>query len=260
MKIAALQLSNLPLNETALNIYFKTAVHKKIKILLLGEYLLCDFFKQIEQIPKENLIEEARGILEFLLSYSRQYAITLITPILETSGKKLYKSIAIITKGKAIFYRAQRLMPYTHWNEAEFFDNPIPKHPKTPPTFSIGGIKFSILFGYELHFDEFWLKFKQENVDCVLIPSASTFESSLRWREILKMRAFLNSCYILRANRIGAYEDRATNCLWNFYGDSLLMNPNGEVSDCLGDREELLVGDIDKKYLKAIQEMWKFRV
>ena len=53
--------------------------------------------------------------------------------------------------------------------------------------------------------------------------------------------------------------DEVTNTLWNFYGDSLLVNPNGEVEDCLGDREELLIANLDKKYLKEIKECWKFR-
>ena len=93
----------------------------------------------------------------------------------------------------------------------------------------------------------------------MLLASASTFDSSLRWRNSIKMRAFLNRSYILRANRIGKYQDEVTKYLWNFYGDSLLVNPNGEVEDCLGDREELLIANLDKKYLKEIKECWKFR-
>ena len=73
------------------------------------------------------------------------------------------------------------------------------------------------------------------------------------------MLSFLNSIYILRANRIGQYQDTITQTLWNFYGDSLLANPNGEIDDCLGDREELLIATLDKKYLKEIKECWKFR-
>ena len=72
------------------------------------------------------------------------------------------------------------------------------------------------------------------------------------------MRAFLNSCYILRANRIGQFEDTITKTLWNFYGDSLFTSPNGEIIDCLGDKEELLIAEMDKKYLKEIRDCWKF--
>ncbi|MDE5602973.1 MAG: carbon-nitrogen hydrolase family protein [Helicobacter sp.] len=258
MKVAALQLSTLK-GESEIRIYLQTALEQKVKVILFGEYLLSPFFKKFENTKKSLLIDSIQSSNGQLIKISNSYALTIVTPMFEVVGNKIYKSIAIINKGKTLFYRAQKLMPYEHWNEVKFFANTIPKNIKIPPVFSMGGLKFSILFGYELHFDEFWLQFKAHQIDCVLLPSASTFDSSLRWRSIIKMRAFLNNCYILRANRIGQYQDEITQTLWNFYGDSLLVNPNGEVMDCLGDREELLIVSLDKKYLKQIKECWQFR-
>ncbi|OCR20771.1 hypothetical protein BA917_03845 [Helicobacter pullorum] len=258
MKIATLQLSS-PKMQREIKTYLDIALEQKVKIVLFGEYFFNQFFKVIERDKKNQLILKLKKESENLMQISNEYPMIFVAPLLETVAGKIYKSMAIINKGKALQYRAQRLMPYEHWNEAKFFANTLSKNIKTPPIFSVGGFKFSVLFGYELHFDEFWLKFKQNNVDCILLASASTFDSSLRWRNIIKMRAFLNSSYILRANRIGQYQDEVTNTLWNFYGDSLLVNPNGEVEDCLGDREELLIANLDKKYLKEIKECWKFR-
>ena len=258
MKIAALQLS-LEKSQKEIKNYLEVANLQKVKLILFGEYFFGSFFKTLEQSKKGQLISKIESQNKNLIALSNEYPMIFVAPILEIVGTKIYKSIAIINKGKVLKYRAQRLMPYEHWNEAKFFANTLPKLIKTPPIFIVGGFKFSVLFGYELHFDEFWLKFKQNNVDCVLLASASTFDSSLRWRNIIKMRAFLNSSYILRANRIGQYQDTITQTLWNFYGDSLLANPNGEIDDCLGDREELLIATLDKKYLKEIKECWKFR-
>ena len=257
MKIAALQLSTLK-TQKELESYLQACIAQKVKVVLLGEYLLSPFFKRIESLQKNQIQAQAKMQQEELLRLSCGYNLIIVAPIIESAGKKIYKSIMILNKGKAIFYRAQKLMPYEHWNEAQYFDNAQSKIIKIPPIFSVGGFKFSTLFGYELHFDEFWVKLKNSGVDCVLLPSASTFDSSLRWRSLIKMRAFLNGCYILRANRIGEYEDTIANCTWNFYGDSLLVNPNGEISDCLGDREELLIGEINKKELQDIRNCWKF--
>lgn len=258
MKIAALQLSSEK-SQKEIESYLQIAHSQKVRLILFGEYFLGAFFKDLEQSKKSQLASKIDAQNENLIALSHKYPMIFVSPILEAVGGKIYKSMAIINKGKALKYRAQRLMPYEHWNEAKFFANTLPKNIKTPPIFNAGGFKFSVLFGYELHFDEFWLKFKQNNVDCVLLASASTFDSSLRWRNIIKMRAFLNSGYILRANRIGQYQDMMTQTLWNFYGDSLLANPNGEIDDCLGDREELLIATLDKKYLKEIKECWRFR-
>ena len=260
MKISALQLSNAR-TQSGIESYIKAAIDAKSKVVLFGEYLLNPFFKDLEiaKGKRTRVLEEIKNETNKILELSSKYNIVIVTPIFEVIKDKIYKTILILNKGKALSYRAQRLMPYEHWNEAEFFANSMPKRPKIPQIFNVGGFKFSVLFGYELHFDDFWLKLKMENVDCVFLPTASTFDSSLRWRSIIKMRAFLNSCYILRANRIGQYQDSPTQTLWNFYGDSLFASPNGEIIDCLGDREELLVVEVDKKYLKEVKECWRFR-
>ncbi len=259
MKISALQLSGIK-NQGEIESYLKEALRAKVKLVLFGEYLLNPFFKDLESVKsKTQRFGKIERDNENLARLSAQYNLIMVAPIFEIVKGRVYKTITILNKGKALNYRAQKLMPYEHWNEVKFFSNAIPKLPKIPPIFNVGGFKFAVLFGYELHFDEFWLKLKNENVDCVLLPTASTFDSSLRWRSIIKMRAFLNSCYILRANRIGRYEDIPTKTSWNFYGDSLFASPSGEILDCLGDREELLIVEMNKKYLKDIKECWRFR-
>ena len=60
-------------------------------------------------------------------------------------------------------------------------------------------------------------------------------------RAIQDTQAFLNNCDVLRANRVGEFQN------WKFYGDSFLFNPHGEMVDYLNDKEELLVVNIDKK-------------
>lgn len=260
MKIAALQLANAHA-QNEIESYMKAAVEAKVKVILFGEYVLGAFFKDLEKRCGEKLriLEAIKTETEAILALSAKYNLIMVAPIFEILTDKIYKTILILNKGKALHYRSQRLMPYAHWNEVGFFANTMLKNLKTPPIFNVGGFKFAPVFGYELHFDDFWLKLKKEDVDCVLLPTASTFDSSLRWRNIIKMRAFLNSCYILRANRIGQYQDIPTKMIWNFYGDSLFASPNGEIIDSLGDREGLLIADMDKKYLKEMKDCWQFR-
>lgn len=260
MKIAALQLANT-CAKSEVESYMKAALEAKVKVILFGEYVLSPFFKDLEKHhPKKmRILEAIKTETEAILALSAKYNLIMVAPIFEILANKIYKTILILNKGKALHYRAQRLMPYAHWNEVGFFANTMLKNLKTPPIFNAGGFKFAPVFGYELHFDDFWMKLKQENVDCVLLPTASTFDSSVRWRNIIKMRAFLNSCYILRANRIGQYQDIRTKLTWNFYGDSLFASPNGEIIDCLGDREGLLIVNGDKRHLKEIKDCWQFR-
>jgi predicted amidohydrolase len=64
--------------------------------------------------------------------------------------------------------------------------------------------------------------------------------------------AFLNNCYVLRANRVGKWEE------WKFYGESFLSGPDGNIIDKLEDKEELLIVNIDKNMLKLNKKEWGF--
>jgi len=109
--------------------------------------------------------------------------------------------IAKISGRSVTYYPQQFLINYPHWNEEAFFANAI-EPVKSPLIFSIDGFKFAVMGGFEIHFDPIWDAISSKNIDAVLMPSASTFDSHNRWRELIKMRAFTHNCYILRANRV----------------------------------------------------------
>ena len=51
MKIAALQLSTLPMSEAKLDYYFRICQQKEVEVVLLSEYALNSFFKELETMP-----------------------------------------------------------------------------------------------------------------------------------------------------------------------------------------------------------------
>ena len=154
------------------------------------------------------------------------------------------------------YYDQQILIPYLHWNEEGFFSNPV-EPLKDPFIFKMDGFKVAVMGGYELHFDPFWQAIDRHKVDLVLLPTASTFGSHNRWRELIKSRAFIHGVYILRANRLGEYSDGESQ--WRFYGDSMLVNPDGVVEMMLEDRESMLVEPVTKEAVKEHRKGWLFQ-
>ena len=69
-------------------------------------------------------------------------------------------------------------------------------------------------------------------------------------------RAFTRNCYVSRANRIGSYQDK--DFVWEFYGDSLLASPDGEVLSHLGNKEELMIVDMYHSDVVKSRRMWGF--
>ncbi|WP_334092115.1 carbon-nitrogen hydrolase family protein [Helicobacter typhlonius] len=254
MNIAMLQLFSLAVNDTRLGKYLQNCKKQKVQIVAFSEYVFQPFFRDSD--PKIFHSNYAK-ILKSLHKLSIKYKLTLIVPLIVSEDNKLYKSIAFIEGEKAHFYYQQRLIGYPHWNEKAFFDNALPKSPKTPFVFEKDGLKFAIIAGFEIHFDEIWLKLKQTRVDVVIMPCSNTFETKERWRILCQARAFSNSMAILRINSIDelSYDEAQ----WKFYGDSLFVGANGEIEDSLEEHEGVMIIELNMEHIREIQQAWGFR-
>ena len=255
MKVAILQLNAQGMSSTKLYNYIRIANNKGIKVLLLGEYVLNPFFKELEEMSPSMIKEQAKHQIKVLKELSNTYNITIIAPLIIVKKKKIYKTIAKFAPSSSSYYEQQILINYPHWNEEKYFSNEK-KDLQAPLVFKIDGFKFAVMSGFELHFDKMFLSLASKKIDAILVPSVSTFESSQRWKNLVTTRAFTNNCYILRANRIGEYKDKEH--LWQFYGDSILASPNGEVLSHLGNREELMIVDMNHTDVLQARKTWGF--
>ncbi len=253
--VSALQLPTLGMNATRLEYYLKQAQSRGVDVMLLGEYVLNHFFKEFATMARNMVKEQSRKHIELLKNLSKKYDIVFIAPIVITKKDGYHKTIVKITPKNTSYYEQQILIPYEHWNEKKFFANTIEKL-KSPMCFNIKGFKVMVMAGFEMHFDTFWQFVAKKKIDLVLIPTASTFGSHNRWREIIKTKAFLHGCYILRANRLGEYSDDEVK--WKFYGDTMLVSPEGEVEMMLEDKESMLIEIIDKAEVIEHRKVWGF--
>jgi predicted amidohydrolase len=256
LTIAALQLPTLGMQATKLDFYLRNAHSRGAKLVLFGEYVLNHFFKELPNMPIQMVKEQSLKHIELLKKYALEYEMIFIAPILIIENNQYIKTIVKISSKSIAYYEQQILIPYKHWDEKSFFSNSIEKL-KTPMTFNIDGFNIMIMGGFELHFDPFWEEVGDKKIDLVLLPTASTFESHNRWREIIKTKAFLHGCYILRANRLGEYRDEKVK--WKFYGDSMLVDPHGEIYMMLEDKESMLIETINKETIKEHRKSWGFQ-
>ena len=253
--VAALQLPTLGMNATRLEFYLKKAHERGADVMLLGEYVLNHFFKEFATMAPAMVKAQTKKHLELLKSLSSKYDIVFIAPIIIRKKDGHYKTIVKITPKNTRYYEQQILLPYAHWDEKKFFANKVTAL-KEPMIFTLKGFKLMVMAGFELHFEHFWECVSRKKVDLVLLPTASTFGSHNRWREIIKTKAFLHGCFVLRANRLGEYSDDEVK--WKFYGDTMLVSPQGEVEMMLEDKESMLVEVIDKVDVLEHRKTWGF--
>jgi nitrilase len=248
MKVAVIQTATLPYEKAKINYFLSILRSKKVKLVVIGEYVLNLFFKDLENTPISFIKQQSNHQLELLKKLANRYSITIIAPIIIVEKDKIYKVFCKFSPKSVRFYYQQILMPYEHWNEKKFFATKESK----PIIFNIDNIKVGVLPGFEAHFDEFWKYFRDKNVELVVLPSVSTFNSQNRWETMLKTFAFLNNMYVLRANRVGKWNE------WKFYGESFLISPNGDIIEKLSNQEELLIADIEKSVVKNSKREWEF--
>jgi predicted amidohydrolase len=256
MIAAVLQLNAQGMSSTKLYNYIRIAHKKNVKLILLGEYVLNPFFKELEKMSLSMIKEQALHQIKVLKELAATYQLTIVAPLIIVKKEKVYKTVAKFSPASTSYYQQQILINYAHWNEEKFFSNAV-KPIEAPLTFKIDGFKFAIINGFEIHFDDFFEKLKHKNIDCVLLPSVATFDSYERWKAIATTRAFTHNCYLLRANRIGEYQDKEFT--WQFYGDSFLISPNAEILNHLGNKEELMIVEMSHTEVVRARRIWGFK-
>jgi len=248
MKVAVIQTATLPYEKAKINYFLSILRSKKVKLVVIGEYVLNLFFKDLEKTPINFIAKQSKHQLELFRRLANRYNMTIIAPIVIVEKDKIYKTFYKFAPKSTKVYYQQILMPYSHWNEKKFFSVKKSK----PLIFKIENIKVAVLPGFEAHFDEYWKYLRDKNVELVVVPSIGAFNSNKRWENMLTTFAFLNNCYVLRANRVGKWED------WKFYGESFLSAPDGNIIEKLSNQEELLVAQIDKNAVKYNKREWAF--
>ncbi len=253
--VSVLQLPTLPMNEAKLDYYARICDKKDIRLVLLGEYVLNSFFKELEVMPKSMIQEQSNHKIKMLQNICKKYNLTIVAPIIRVVDGEIVKSILKASSKSMRYYPQYFYINFKHWNEEKFFKQS--KEEYNLPTFVHEGVKYGIMTGFELHFDYVFRQVDEKKIDALLLPSVCTFDSKKRWDELIKMRAFTHNIYILRANRIGNYKHEDGD--WRFYGHSLLVNPHGELEESLADEEAMLFVDVDKKMVSEARSLWGWR-
>jgi len=163
VRVAVLQLSSQGMSNTKLYNYIRIAHKQGVKLLLLGEYIVNPFFKELEELSISMIKEQAQYQIKVLKELSSTYDITIVVPIVIVKKNKPYKTVAKFAPSSSAYYYQQLLINYSHWNEEKYFANDIQKL-VSPLIFKINSIKFAILTGFELHFDEIFTFLKEKNI------------------------------------------------------------------------------------------------
>jgi predicted amidohydrolase len=119
-------------------------------------------------------------------------------------------------------------------------------------TVDVGGLRVSCFVCYDLRFaDEFWAL--ADGTDCYVVVANWPAARRHHWRALLTARAIENQAYAVGVNRVGADGAGVVHM-----GDSMIVDPLGEVLASGAGSEAILVADVDPAVVADVRARFPF--
>lgn len=107
--------------------------------------------------------------------------------------------------------------------------------------------RFGLSICYDLRFPELYRSLGQ--VDCHILPAAFTYTTGKdHWEILLRARAIENQCYVLASAQGGIHLNQRRT-----WGESMLIDPWGEILSKLPEGEGFIQGTLSKDKLKEVR-------
>ncbi|MEA4826593.1 MAG: carbon-nitrogen family hydrolase [Clostridium sp.] len=247
MKIALAQMDILwedkENNKIKCENFIAQAKEKGADIIAFPEMTLTGFSQNVSKIGDTN-----NETIDWFKNQSIKYGIYTCFGYVEKCDLKGKNKLAVISpEGKEISSYT-KIHPFSYGNEDKFYYKGTDIN-----LFNIGDTVVSTAICYDLRFPEI---FQAASKSAELIIVIANWPKSRidAWITLLKARAIENQCYIAGVNRVGN-GDGIEYC-----GDSMIVDPKGNVLASSRDNEEIIIAEIDTKTVEQIRESFPYKM
>lgn len=225
-----------------------------------GYFPLCQdrrYFDKSEPIPGPTT--------DWLGQLARQTQTLIVGSVFERRGVGVYHNTAVVLErdgSLAGCYRKMHIPDDPGYNEKYYF---TPGESFAPIQTSVG--RLGVLVCWDQWFPEAARLMALAGADLLLYPTAigwdandSAPEKALQlasWQTVQRGHAVANLIPVMVANRIG--EERQRNVEANFWGNSFISGPRGEVLAGGGqDEAVVLCAELDLEQTRDLRRSWPF--
>ncbi|NRY63270.1 carbon-nitrogen hydrolase family protein [Clostridium beijerinckii] len=242
MKIALAQMEiseNLDKNlEKTLNL-IEIAAQNGAQLICFPELQLNPFFPQYEGLDASNYaISITDEKIKKIQEKSREFKIISIPNVyLKENGKCFDASLVINSDGTILGTSKMVHIAQCHQFYEQDYYHPSDTGFKVYDT-PMG--KIGIIVCFDRHLPESFRVCALEGADIIIIPTANVKSEPLEMFEWeVRIPSMQNSVFTAMCNRAGKEDDM------DFAGQSIVVDPNGDIVIKADDREQLIYADID---------------
>ena len=223
------------------------SIEERTEIVVLPEMFSTGFTMQ-PQLFAEDMNGET---IEWMKKIAAEKRIVLTGSIIIKEEDKFYnRLIWMLPNGDVGFYNKRHLFGYAGENEHYAAGN-------KRLIASVKGWKINLQVCYDLRFPV-WARQAPHDTSSpeydVLIYVANWPERrSHAWKTLLCARAIENQCYIVGVNRVGVDGNKI-----NHSGNSLIIDPLGEVLYHKADEEDVFTVELEKERLDEVRAKFPF--
>ena len=121
---------------------------------------------------------------------------------------------------------------------------------------SVKGWKLNLQVCYDLRFPVWARQIMRDEVfeyDVLILVANWPERRSNAWKTLLQARAIENQCYVIGVNRVGEDGNKMHHS-----GDSMVIDPLGEILYHKKDEEDIFTVQLNKEHLEAIRKRFPF--
>ena len=245
----------------------KKAASKKAKIICMPELFLSNYFCQTESHSNFKLAEKIPGkTTKIFCQLANKLQIVLMISLFEKKTHGFYHntSIVINEKGKILSkYRKMHIPDDPGYYEKFYF---------TPGDLGFKSVKTKFgkigpLICWDQWFPEAARLTALKGAQIIFYPTAIGWHPKEKkkfgksqldsWVTMQKSHAIANGTYVVAINRVGA--ERKGNKKIEFWGNSIIIDPNGQIIGKLGNKKEgILIREINYNKIDSVREHWPF--
>ncbi|PLT46035.1 N-carbamoylputrescine amidase [Paenibacillus pasadenensis] len=227
--------------------------------LFAGPYFCAEqssrWYGFAEEVPDGPTVSAMREL-------ARELEVVLIVPVYEREGVASYYNTAAVIDADGAYLGKYRKHHIPHvgagggahgfWEKFYFKPGNLGY-----PTFDTAYAKVGVYICYDRHFPEGARALGLAGAEIVFNPSATVAGTSeYLWKLEQPAHAVANGYYVAAINRVGVESPWR---MGEFYGQSYLVDPRGAiVAEGSRDRDEAIVGVLDRRVIREAREAWQF--